>query len=227
VSKYKVKKIVSTTIKKQFKSLQHTTSTSPIPFETDYKAGGTMTMCFGPCISCFHSKVEDPLGRWTSLSLNARNGLVVHFITVYQVVDKPLGGPYTAYQQQRASLLLDNQDLLPRQGYVCTVPTTERVTICHHGDFNEVVGRNATGFAKITSQYHLIDKLGHFHSVNTEVPTYARGTTRLDNVFCSPSLLPDFYTILVILMYLPCFLSHKSFAEQLSHKTPFGISREP
>jgi hypothetical protein len=58
------------------------------------------------------------------------------------------------------------------------------------GDFNEVVGRNASGFAKITSAFQLADVLGHFHSVQTEVPTYARGTERLDYVFCSADLLP-------------------------------------
>jgi hypothetical protein len=75
-------------------------------------------MCFGPSISRFHSKFEESLGRWSTLSLNARHGIVIHFITVYQVVDKAKGGPFTAYQQQRASLLLENRDLLPRKAFL-------------------------------------------------------------------------------------------------------------
>jgi hypothetical protein len=39
------------------------------------------------------------------------------------------------------------------------------------GDFNEVVGQNASGFAKITSSFQLVDILSHFHSVKNEVPT--------------------------------------------------------
>jgi hypothetical protein len=108
VSKYKVRQTISNAIRMQFKSAKHAATTSPIPFETDYKPGGTLTMCFGPSISRFHSKFEDSLGRWSTLSLNARHGIVIHFITVYQVVDKAKGGPFTAYQQQRASLLLEN-----------------------------------------------------------------------------------------------------------------------
>jgi exonuclease III len=196
VSKYKVKETISSAIRHQFKSAQHAATTSPIPFETDYKPGGTMTMSFGPSVSRFQSKYEDPLGRWSTLSFNARNGMTVHFITVYQVVHKPLGGPYTAYQQQRASLLLENRDLLPRQAFLMDFekylqslfPKESQFVVM--GDFNEVVGRNASGFAKITSAFQLVDVLGHFHSVQTEVPTYARGTERLDYVFCSADLLP-------------------------------------
>jgi hypothetical protein len=155
-----------------------------------------MTMSFDPSVSHFQSKYEDPLGRWSTLSFNARKGIVVHFITVYQVVHKPLGGPYTAYQQQRASLLLENRDLLPRQAFLMDFdkylqslsPKESQFVVM--GGFNEVVGRNASGFAKITSAFQLVDVLGHFHSVQTEVPTYARCTDRLDYVFCSAELLP-------------------------------------
>jgi hypothetical protein len=196
MSKYKVRQTISSAIRHQFKSARHAATTNPIPFETDYKPGGTMTMSFGPSVSRFQSKYEDPLGRWSTLLFNARKGMVVHFITVYQVVHKPLGGPYTAYQQQRSSLLLENRDLLPRQAFLMDfdkylqslAPKESQFVVM--GDFNEVVGRNASGFAKITSSFQLVDVLGHFHSVQTEVPTYARGTKRLDYVFCSADLLP-------------------------------------
>jgi endonuclease/exonuclease/phosphatase family metal-dependent hydrolase len=58
------------------------------------------------------------------------------------------------------------------------------------GDFNEVVGTSMSGFAKITSEFQLVDVIGHFHSVRNEVSTHARGPNRLDYVFCSQSLLP-------------------------------------
>ena len=57
------------------------------------------------------------------------------------------------------------------------------------GDFTEVVGLHPTGFSKITTKFSLVDIHGHFHSVPTEVPTYARGKDRLDYIFCTAPLL--------------------------------------
>jgi exonuclease III len=196
VSKYHVKKTVSSAIKAKFKSAKHSAATSSIPFETDYKPGGTMTMCFSPCVTRFHSKFEDPLGRWCTLSLNGRNGLIVHFITVYQVVEKANGGPFTAYQQQRASLLLENRDLFPQQAFLLDFnkyllslsPKDSQFVVM--GDFNEVVGRKSTGFSKITTAFQLVDVLSHFHTLDNEVSTYARGNDCLDYIFCSSSLIP-------------------------------------
>jgi hypothetical protein len=81
VSKYKVRQIISTAIRQQLKIARHAATTSPITFEMDYKPGGTMTMSFGSPVSRFQSKYEDPLGRWSTLSFNAKKGMVVHFIT--------------------------------------------------------------------------------------------------------------------------------------------------
>jgi hypothetical protein len=33
------------------------------------------------------------------------------------------------------------------------------------GDFNEVVGASMSGFAKITTEFELVDVLAHFHSI--------------------------------------------------------------
>jgi hypothetical protein len=182
VTKFAVKKIINTTIRSKFKSSRHTASASKIPFETNYKPGGTMTLCMGNCVSRFHSKFEDTLGRWSTLSLNARNGIVIHFITLYQVVEKAQNGPFTAYQQQRASLLLEGRDLAPRKAFLTDFdhyllslkPQSSQFVVI--GDFNEVVGRTLSGFATLTGRYQLVDVIGHFHSLNNEVATYARGS---------------------------------------------------
>ena len=58
------------------------------------------------------------------------------------------------------------------------------------GDFNEVVGLDPSGFSKISTKFSLVDIHGHFHSVQTEVPTYARGTERIDYILCSAPLIP-------------------------------------
>jgi hypothetical protein len=59
------------------------------------------------------------------------------------------------------------------------------------GDLNEVVGIERNGFQKVTCEFDLVDVLSHFHSIELEVPMYARGSTRLDYIFCSPNLLPS------------------------------------
>jgi hypothetical protein len=46
-----------------------------------------------------------------------------------------------------------------------------------------------SGFAKITTEFELVDILGHFHAIRNEVSTYARGLNRLDYIFCSQPLL--------------------------------------
>jgi hypothetical protein len=155
-----------------------------------------MTLCLGNCVSRFHSKFEDSIGRWSTLSRKARNGMVFHFITLYQVVDKAQNGPFTAYQQQQASLLLEGRDLAPRKAFLMDFdqyllslkPQSSQFVVM--GDFNEVVGRTLSGFATLTGRYQLVDIIGHFHLLKNEVATYARGSERLDYIFCSASLLP-------------------------------------
>jgi exonuclease III len=196
VTKFAVKKIINSTIQSKFKSSRHATSTSKIPFKTNHKPGCTMTLCLGNCVSRFHSKFEDTLGQWSTLSLNVCNGMVIHFITLYQVVKKAQNGPFTPYQQQRASLLLEGRDLAPRKAFLMDFdqyllslkPQSSQFVVM--GDFYEVVGRTLSGFATLTGRYQLVDVIGHFHSLQNKVATYARGTKRLDYIFCSASLLP-------------------------------------
>jgi endonuclease/exonuclease/phosphatase family metal-dependent hydrolase len=120
---------------------------------------------------------------------------MVHFITVYQAVAKDTSGPYTAFQQQLQCLHLANRDLPPRQAFLIDfekyikslqTPSSQFVVM---GDFNKVVGTSMSRFAKITSEFLLVDSIGHFHSVQHEDSTYARGPNQLNYVFCSNTLL--------------------------------------
>jgi hypothetical protein len=145
--------------------------------------------------SRFSARFQDPMGRWSTLSLIGRNKRIVHFITVYQVVAKDSSGPYTAFQQQLQCLRLADRDIPPRRAFLIDfkkyikslqTPLSQFVVM---GDFNKVVGTSMLGFTKITSEFRLVDVLGNFHSVRKEVSTYARGPNRLDYVFCSNALL--------------------------------------
>ena len=103
--------------------------------------------------------------------------------------------PFTAYQQQLTILRLADREMHPRQAllldfdrYLTSLASPESQLVIM-GDFNEVVGLHPTGFSKITTKFSLVDIHGHFHSVPTEVPTYARGKDRLDYIFCTAPLL--------------------------------------
>jgi hypothetical protein len=156
-------------------------STSTVPFEGYYKPGGIVSFCVDHNTSGFSARFQDLMGRWITLSLIGRNKRIVHFISAFQVVAKESSGPYTAFQQQLQCLCLSDRDLPTWQAflidfekYIRTLqtPLSQFVVM---GDFNEVVGTSMSGFAKITSEFNLVDVLGHFHSVCHEVSTYARG----------------------------------------------------
>ena len=170
---------------------------SEIPFDGFYKPGGTLTATFDHINSRYHSQSADKLGRWSTITLSGKKGRLIHILTVYQVVDKASTGPYTVYQQQLASLQLINRSITPCVAFLADLtkhlhqlrkhPESEIILM---GDINEVVGHDASGFAQITRTFDLVDIMAHFHSLDNEVPTYACGTSCLDYVFCSSTLLP-------------------------------------
>ena len=194
-SKYKIKQIISDTLRRTFDSHQYSASTSEIPFTGFYKPGGTITSTFDHVVSRFKSKFSDKLGRWSTLSLTGKHNRVFSFITIYQVVDSNTVGPFTAYQQQLSSLKLADRSITPRNAFIAdfasylrTIRSADSAFIIM-GDFNEVVGMNSAGFSKITTEFELMDVMTHFHPIAGEVPTYARGSKRLDYVFCTQNVL--------------------------------------
>ena len=85
--------------------------------ESPFKMGGTITGTNGCWSGRITSQGSDGLGRWTYLSLQARHGNIITFITVY-LPKKPSknGGGTTIYQQMRADLLKQRGTLLdPRE----------------------------------------------------------------------------------------------------------------
>ena len=228
VTKYQVRKQLSEAFKKQFRNHRLAVSTSRVPFEGSYKPGGTLTLCVDHNTSRYSGSYSDPLGRWTTLSMNGRRGRVVHFITVYQVVNKETNGPYTAYQQQLQSLRLADREDTPRRALLLDIdkylqtlksPTAMFVIM---GDFNEIVGKDPSGFAKITSKFDLVDIHRHYHSIKHEVPSYARGTDRIDFVFCSSAILSAVQACGVEPFNQHIFSDHRAFFVDWNESSLFG-----
>jgi hypothetical protein len=118
VSKYKARQIIADTFGKSFEAVQWSMITSEIPFKGFYKPGGTLTATFENHVSRFHGKFADSMGQWSTVSLTGKQGLVIHFVTVYQVADSPTTGPYTVYQQQASTLNLADRTIKPRAAFI-------------------------------------------------------------------------------------------------------------
>ena len=171
-------------------------STSEIPFDNMYKPGGTITTILNNAVCRYVSKHSDAMGRWSTISMSGKRGRIIHFITVYQLVDKATNGPFTVHQQQVASLRLSDRTITPRKAFIVDLTIylrsikTSNSEVVIMGDLNEVVGLSESGFNKITNEFDLVDVMAHFHSITHEVATYSRGSKRIDYIFCSSNLIP-------------------------------------
>jgi hypothetical protein len=160
--------------------------TTPIPFSTNYKPGGTMCMTTGDMTGRITTQTHDIWGRWTSQTFRGSgcNNLIV--ISAYQVVsDSPHTGLTTATAQQHSLLTQSNDTLPPRKAFkrdltsflhTCIAQGMEVLLV---GDFNEAFGNEREGMSKIAAEFHL-QNLMHVRHQQTPPATYARGKTCLD-----------------------------------------------
>jgi endonuclease/exonuclease/phosphatase family metal-dependent hydrolase len=51
------------------------------------------------------------------------------------------------------------------------------------GDINKGPGNNISGFTRISAKHDLLEIIQHFHGIEGELSTYARGHQRLDYIF--------------------------------------------
>jgi hypothetical protein len=116
------------------------------------------------------------------------------------VVDVKLqdAGPATVYSQQYRLLRLAGVTFpSPRQQCVIDLQSAVAKSVANQeaiiivGDFNEQLGRLPNLMASVFAKNDLFDVHARFHGIAADIPTYARGTTRLD--YCGASVrLTDF-----------------------------------
>ncbi|KAI2491604.1 hypothetical protein MHU86_22948 [Fragilaria crotonensis] len=160
--------------------------TSPIPFTTNYKPGGTMSIAIGDMTGRITSQTYDRWGRWTSQTFRGSGNVSLTVISAYQVVsDSPHTGLTTATAQQRSLLIQANDSLPPRQAFkrdlrsylqTCITQGNEILLV---GDFNEVFGSECDGISKLAAEFHLINLMQARHHQKPPA-TYARGKKCLD-----------------------------------------------
>jgi hypothetical protein len=147
------------------------------------------------------SKVScDELGRWVSATMTGLDGDAVTIYSLYNVVDVKLhnAGPSTVFSQQYRLLRLDGVTFPnPRQQCVEDLNRAVTKSVQNHeavviiGDYNEALGKKVNLMASVCSEHALFDVHAHFHGEHADIPTYARGSTRLDCCVAS-SRLEDF-----------------------------------
>ena len=161
--------------------------TSPIPFKSSYKPGGTFVQTVGNLTGRVVHQSADKWGRWATQELQGRQGQKLIICSVYQVVDKLITpGQITAAAQQH-SLLLRTQDKItqPRVAFQRDLLhfIREHRLAGHEllivGDFNEALGSVKMGMSHIASTMDLIDLMGSKHSAPPPA-TFARGSKRID-----------------------------------------------
>ena len=197
-NKYHVKSNYYKSMQQIFDHGKLVLSCSPTPAEHIYKPGGTLSLVTGNLTGRLKGKGHDKLGRWSYVDLNARDDRVIRVLTVYQVCNSSPEsvGPATAIAQQHS--LLRQQDKTSghprthfRRDLIAFVKQAidMKYEVVIGGDFNEVLGSDSAGMAKLCRETGLVDGMYHHLGIRTGA-TYNRGTKRIDYVLMSPTLLP-------------------------------------
>ena len=167
--------------------------TTPIPFKTPFKPGGTMIITTGSLTGRLQKQVRDKWGRWAIHEFTGKNGRQLAIISAYQPIVK--GGPpgKITVAAQHTSLLLQHQSKVSnprvafRQDLTKAISAYQRqhYDILLAGDFNEPLGADPDGMTKLATTCQLVDIMASRNSSKAPA-TFARGTTRLDYALASP-----------------------------------------
>lgn len=191
-----VRNILFDTTKQHWERNRIVFGTSPIPFKTQFKPGGTMVMTVGSLTGRICKQERDKWGRWSSQIYQGHAGKKLAIISAYQPIVKGgvQAGRITVAAQQ-VSLLLQSEDAItnPRVAFRRDLSTwltayqNQGYDILLIGDFNEPLGSDPEGMGKIAGDHHLMDVMASRHS-STPPATYARGSRRLDYALASESV---------------------------------------
>jgi hypothetical protein len=161
------------------------------------KPGGNMVGITGSLVGRIRDTITDPYGRWSGYTLIGRDNKEIMILTAYNVSQYKNAkvGEDTLFNQQIALYKLNNiREPDPKQIFINDLKELvmkarrEDKDIILTGDFNELVGDEPNGMAKVLSAGGLTDAHSHQHG-EVDITTYTRGTKRLDYVFVTPRLV--------------------------------------
>jgi hypothetical protein len=118
-TQYDVRQTLYQTAYRHWQRNRLTIASTPIPFTSQWKPGGTVIMSMGSITGRVIGKGKDPWGRWCYQTLLGRNGKAITILSAYQVVDKyTTRGQYNTAAQQQALLYRQSDPLKdPRKAF--------------------------------------------------------------------------------------------------------------
>ena len=168
--------------------------TSPIPFSSHYKPGGTFLIATGSATGRVRKQHRDKWGRWVAQEYSGKNAGTVMIISAYQPVDKRGKEGTTSVASQHRSLLLQTNDSTdnPRTAFQRDLAEQlqeyirDGIECLLVGDFNEEFRSQADGIGSLASRLGLINLMAHRHPNQKPPVTYARGAKCLDFAMGTP-----------------------------------------
>jgi exonuclease III len=186
-------------MQRDWKNAQFSFSASTKTGNSAFLPGGTMMAVRAPWAAMTKMTSDcSGMGRWTEATICGVNGEKVTIFTVYRVAQSQLTSKQvaTAFLQQWEIMRergVDNPN--PRRQ--CLIDLKERLLeIDKSGseaivlmDANESTLEARSELAEWVGDTFLVDALEHVHGVECDVPTYDRGTKRIDYIFVSGGML--------------------------------------
>ena len=162
--------------------------TSPIPFSSHYKPGGTFMIATGNVTGRIRKQHRDKWGRWVIQEYSGKNSGTVMIISAYQPVDKRNKEGNTSVASQHRSLLLQSSDPIddPRLAFQRDLTAQlqdyikEGFECILVGDFNEDFCAEMDGIGSMATSLGLVNLLACRHPNKKPPATYARGVKCLD-----------------------------------------------
>jgi exonuclease III len=173
----------------------HASSKAPVLNFT--KPGGNMVGITGALVGRIRETITDPYGRWCSYTIIGRDTKEIMIITAYNVSQYKNAkvGNDTLFNQQIAFFKLNNiREPDPKKLFITDLKELvsqarkDDKDIILTGDFNEMVGDDSNGMAKVLSAGNLTYTHSNQHGI-VDITTYTGGTKRLDYVFVTPRLV--------------------------------------
>ncbi|KAI2506424.1 hypothetical protein MHU86_8050 [Fragilaria crotonensis] len=187
VTQMRIRSILYDTVRQHWDRTRFIAGTTPIPFATHYKPGGTFLLTIGNVSGRIVNQVQDRWGRWVIQEFSGRAGIKLIIVSAYQPVDRRGHEGNLTVASQHRSLLLQTQDALnnPRSAFRRDLLETLRTykkagsDILLVGDFNEPFGSDHDGLSFIAAELQLVN-LGNYRHSSKVPATYARGSRCLD-----------------------------------------------
>jgi len=169
-------------------------SSSDAKSDDDVKFGGILQFTTNTLASRTVSRHSNKYGWFTSQTLTGRNGKMLTTITAYRVTSST-SGIESAYAQQRVMLVTEGRDADPRNqmlkdltAYILTCQESGHdILLCI--DANESMSKCTSKIRQLADTCNLLDVHTNLHPDEKEVPSFVRGSEKIDFCLATPHIL--------------------------------------